>query len=263
MSLSTREQETQSRRSVQTLGPYSIDSPGQILSANSEPSAERASIRAVRGPLPDLNSMPDMLRHRAIPPSAATLSVKRTHTGRVSKALKGLRIHNCNVCGKTYTRAEHLRRHQQNHPPRSLHRRVPKHGESPFCREDSGICRPNVRPDAPTPPPRRCRTRESVDGQALVSTATGQAEMQQPDQFSGAWGLSPVPPNGFGGFGPLPWTIEGTMDVFHGNCCRPSRQWAVSCDNYGVWDDLLPGSYVSLDLSASDDQSPPLYIVTI
>ncbi|KAH5379788.1 hypothetical protein HBI33_150250 [Parastagonospora nodorum] len=41
-------------------------------------------------------------------------SVHYTRTGRVSKAKKGLKVHNCE-CGRAYTRAEHLRRHQKNH----------------------------------------------------------------------------------------------------------------------------------------------------
>ena len=45
-----------------------------------------------------------------------TTSARRTRTGRVSKAAKGMPVHHCD-CGKTYTRAEHLRRHQQNHEP--------------------------------------------------------------------------------------------------------------------------------------------------
>lgn len=49
---------------------------------------------------------------RSISPSGANL----TKTGRVSKANKGQPVHHCH-CGKTYTRAEHLRRHQQNHKP--------------------------------------------------------------------------------------------------------------------------------------------------
>ncbi|RMY99521.1 hypothetical protein D0864_04026 [Hortaea werneckii] len=35
-------------------------------------------------------------------------SVRYTRTGRVSKAAKGQRVHTCDECGKTYTRAEHL-----------------------------------------------------------------------------------------------------------------------------------------------------------
>ncbi|KAJ8116425.1 hypothetical protein OPT61_g2158 [Boeremia exigua] len=41
-------------------------------------------------------------------------SVNYTKTGRVSKAKKGLKVHDCE-CGRSYTRAEHLRRHQRNH----------------------------------------------------------------------------------------------------------------------------------------------------
>ncbi|KAH7082704.1 hypothetical protein BKA63DRAFT_136643 [Paraphoma chrysanthemicola] len=41
-------------------------------------------------------------------------SVNYTRTGRISKAKKGLKVHNCQ-CGRSYTRAEHLRRHQKNH----------------------------------------------------------------------------------------------------------------------------------------------------
>jgi hypothetical protein len=48
--------------------------------------------------------------------TSPTSSARRTRTGRVSKAAKGMPVHHC-ACGKTYTRAEHLRRHQQNHEP--------------------------------------------------------------------------------------------------------------------------------------------------
>ncbi|KAF2791586.1 hypothetical protein K505DRAFT_339452 [Melanomma pulvis-pyrius CBS 109.77] len=41
-------------------------------------------------------------------------SVAYTRTGRISKAKKGRKVHNCE-CGRSYTRAEHLRRHQKNH----------------------------------------------------------------------------------------------------------------------------------------------------
>ncbi|KAL9066737.1 MAG: hypothetical protein Q9157_007032, partial [Trypethelium eluteriae] len=46
--------------------------------------------------------------------------VKLTKTGRISKAKKGMRVHDCETCGKRYTRAEHLRRHQLNHSTGSL-----------------------------------------------------------------------------------------------------------------------------------------------
>ncbi|KAH7084902.1 hypothetical protein BKA63DRAFT_4873 [Paraphoma chrysanthemicola] len=41
-------------------------------------------------------------------------SARYTRTGRISKARKGLKVHQCH-CGRSYTRAEHLQRHQKNH----------------------------------------------------------------------------------------------------------------------------------------------------
>jgi hypothetical protein len=38
-----------------------------------------------------------------------------TRTGRISKAKKGTKVHACDDCGKSYTRAEHLRRHRIIH----------------------------------------------------------------------------------------------------------------------------------------------------
>jgi hypothetical protein len=43
--------------------------------------------------------------------------VHYTKTGRISKAKKGLKVHKCEICSKSYTRAEHLRRHKKNHTP--------------------------------------------------------------------------------------------------------------------------------------------------
>ncbi|GAB7326599.1 hypothetical protein MBLNU13_g10574t1 [Cladosporium sp. NU13] len=57
-----------------------------------------------------------MPRDTMLQSTSPTASARRTRTGRVSKAAKGMPVHHCD-CGKTYTRAEHLRRHQQNHEP--------------------------------------------------------------------------------------------------------------------------------------------------
>ncbi|KAI9769229.1 MAG: hypothetical protein M1840_004358 [Geoglossum simile] len=45
-------------------------------------------------------------------------------THRISKAKKGRRVHGCTYadCGKVFTRAEHLRRHQLNHRPEALYK---------------------------------------------------------------------------------------------------------------------------------------------
>ncbi|KAF2133716.1 hypothetical protein P153DRAFT_380904 [Dothidotthia symphoricarpi CBS 119687] len=50
----------------------------------------------------------------SISPANIAPMVHYTRTGRISKAKKGLKVHACE-CGKSYTRAEHLRRHQKNH----------------------------------------------------------------------------------------------------------------------------------------------------
>lgn len=71
---------------------------------------------------------------RSTSPSGSS-SIKLTKTGRVSKATKGQRVHHCEDCGKTYTRNEHLRRHQQNHKPGAFPCDIPGCGRS-FYRED-------------------------------------------------------------------------------------------------------------------------------
>jgi len=66
--------------------------------------------------------------------STSPVELNRTRTGRVSKAAKGQPVHHCH-CGKTYTRAEHLRRHQQNHKPGAFPCDVPGCVRA-FYRED-------------------------------------------------------------------------------------------------------------------------------
>ncbi|KAI5462680.1 fungal-specific transcription factor domain-containing protein [Mariannaea sp. PMI_226] len=56
-------------------------------------------------------------------------------TGKISKARKGLAVHNCDKCPKTFTRAEHLRRHQLTHAPPELHCPKPKCAKT-FYRKD-------------------------------------------------------------------------------------------------------------------------------
>ncbi|KAI6768391.1 hypothetical protein HG530_006400 [Fusarium avenaceum] len=59
-------------------------------------------------------------------PSSAEAHVKLTPiTKKISKAKKGVPVHTCNQCSKTFSRAEHLRRHQLSHSPAELHCPVP------------------------------------------------------------------------------------------------------------------------------------------
>ncbi|KAI2623800.1 hypothetical protein GGS21DRAFT_533404 [Xylaria nigripes] len=71
-------------------------------------------------------------------PGEASLPVKLTPiTGRVSRAKKGVPVHTCDVCKppKTFTRAEHLRRHQLSHKPASFQCPYQKCGRV-FYRQD-------------------------------------------------------------------------------------------------------------------------------
>ncbi|KAI0446241.1 hypothetical protein F4803DRAFT_559608 [Xylaria telfairii] len=71
-------------------------------------------------------------------PGESSIPVKLTPiTGRVSRAKKGVPVHICDVCKppKTFTRAEHLRRHQLSHKPAA--HPCPYHGcEKTFHRQD-------------------------------------------------------------------------------------------------------------------------------
>ncbi|RMZ30639.1 hypothetical protein D0859_05268 [Hortaea werneckii] len=96
-------------------------------------------------------------------------SVRYTRTGRVSKAAKGQRVHTCDECGKTYTRAEHLRRHQQNHKPGAFPCDIPGCGRS-FHRDDL-LTRHKTRHSDSTGPPTRPQSvasRASSDAPAGV-----------------------------------------------------------------------------------------------
>ncbi|GAB7358631.1 hypothetical protein MBLNU230_g3861t1 [Neophaeotheca triangularis] len=101
-------------------------------------------IDSSRGPANAQNTEPPALNtqhgpfenvQQVIASPDSTASIRYTKSGRVSKATKGQRIHRCEVCDKTYTRAEHLRRHQQNHKPGAFPCEMPGCTRS-FFRED-------------------------------------------------------------------------------------------------------------------------------
>ena len=105
-----------------------------------------------------------------LPESMVTF--KYTRTGRLSKASKGQRVHPCDECGKTYTRAEHLRHHQKNHKPGGFPCDVPGCGRS-FHREDF-LIRHKARHDYPLNPPSRpaspsCQDSASLDRDRVFS----------------------------------------------------------------------------------------------
>ncbi|KAH6674073.1 hypothetical protein B0J14DRAFT_653390 [Halenospora varia] len=72
------------------------------------------------------------------PESGADMPVKYTPvTGRISRAKKGVPVHTCDICrpAKTFTRAEHLRRHQLSHQ-KPLHACTFEDCERAFHRPD-------------------------------------------------------------------------------------------------------------------------------
>ncbi|KAF4973218.1 hypothetical protein FSARC_423 [Fusarium sarcochroum] len=56
-------------------------------------------------------------------------------TRKISKAKKGVPVHTCNQCPKTFSRAEHLRRHQLSHSPPDLSCPIPNCNKA-FHRKD-------------------------------------------------------------------------------------------------------------------------------
>ncbi|KXX76370.1 putative transcription factor TDA9 [Madurella mycetomatis] len=109
-----------------TISSSSSSPPSSLSAPTTRPSARRQSTTS--------NDSMDLTRYGSmvssssasggpqrpvrIHPGPAQLPPRITpKTGRVSKAQKGLPVHVCNICNppKTFTRAEHLRRHQLSH----------------------------------------------------------------------------------------------------------------------------------------------------
>ncbi|KAF2482737.1 hypothetical protein BDY17DRAFT_165535 [Neohortaea acidophila] len=78
--------------------------------------SETARQRADQAPCTSPQLQPGQQPPHEMPAPDAAEDVRLTRTGRISKASKGRRVHTCE-CGKTYTRNEHLSRHQQSHKP--------------------------------------------------------------------------------------------------------------------------------------------------
>lgn len=105
---------------------------------------------------------------RSPSPTEMQQEVNYTRTGRISKAKKGLKVHHCE-CGRSYTRAEHLRRHQKNHNQDALVCEYPDCGKTFF------------RPDLLQ------RHQERHDG-------TGKDESRRTSVYSAGSGAEPDPP---------------------------------------------------------------------
>ncbi|EMC92099.1 hypothetical protein BAUCODRAFT_27452 [Baudoinia panamericana UAMH 10762] len=114
-------------------------------------------------------------------------SIRYTRTGRVSRASKGQRVHDCKACGKIYTRAEHLRRHEQNHKPGAFLCDVPRCGRS-FYREDLLTRHKERHNDPLNPPTRRASITSHIsptDGGPPTIVTAGQATPSLPAPIRG------------------------------------------------------------------------------
>jgi hypothetical protein len=124
---------------------------------------------SISGGTGDAQTSSNKMQRSTSPAASAHL----TKTGRVSKASKGMPVHHCD-CGKTYTRAEHLRRHQQNHKPEAFSCDVDG-CERVFSREDLLIRHRAKQHDLP----------DSSEGLISYTTQT------KPESY----GTSPSPPH--------------------------------------------------------------------
>ncbi|KAF2006067.1 hypothetical protein P154DRAFT_423278 [Amniculicola lignicola CBS 123094] len=114
----TQQQPQPSLRPRRRRDSHSSDE--RVGGTKSIPSRRRLGVRkeASIGPHTGSSRADSSTMQRSTSPTqmspAELAAVHYTRTGRISKAKKGLKVHNCQ-CGRSYTRAEHLRRHQKNH----------------------------------------------------------------------------------------------------------------------------------------------------
>ncbi|KAJ3569674.1 hypothetical protein NPX13_g6003 [Xylaria arbuscula] len=94
--------------STESMDPASYRSFNPSSSSSTMPPSGRSSVSS--------RPMPNATGERDIPVKLTPI------TGRVSRAKKGVPVHTCDICKppKTFTRAEHLRRHQLSHKPASF-----------------------------------------------------------------------------------------------------------------------------------------------
>ncbi|KAJ2992599.1 hypothetical protein NUW58_g2110 [Xylaria curta] len=97
--------ERRSIDSTESMDPVDYTSYAHSPSSSNMPPSGRSNVSS--RPMPNV-------------PGESSIPVRLTPiTGRVSRAKKGVPVHICDVCKppKTFTRAEHLRRHQLSHKP--------------------------------------------------------------------------------------------------------------------------------------------------
>ncbi|KAK4176053.1 hypothetical protein QBC36DRAFT_353147 [Triangularia setosa] len=171
---------------------------------------------------------------RPVPPHpqlSDTMPMRLTPiTGRVSRAKKGVPVHVCELCrpAKTFTRAEHLRRHQLSH-------------EEPQFR-CQGCDKAFHRQDLLT----RHQQKNEHGGESSSQSATNQASpypapsprLQQPVQLSGSQGGSSTPAQGSGqtpSTAPVSAEIPSTTYSQPGSSPHPTVDYRGALTEYTIY----------------------------
>ncbi|KAF4469572.1 hypothetical protein FALBO_3526 [Fusarium albosuccineum] len=118
-----------------SLTTSSLADPSTSSEANHNMNSRRRSNTSIDSSEPGSSSNAPM---RPFPAAAGggEPHVKLTPiTRKISKAKKGVPVHTCNQCPKTFSRAEHLRRHQLSHSPPDLCCHIPGCNKT-FYRKD-------------------------------------------------------------------------------------------------------------------------------
>ncbi|KAK4963481.1 hypothetical protein LTR10_001110 [Elasticomyces elasticus] len=146
------------------------EQPGQLTGEPEVSSTGRPLSRA--SPQRQGSSRENDMQRSSTPPEGG--SIRYTRTGRVSKATKGQRVHQCEECGKLYTRAEHLRRHKQNHKPGAFVCNIPGCARS-FYREDLLVRHKERHNDPFDPPTRRASIGSTTSGHGFSGPSASAA----------------------------------------------------------------------------------------
>ncbi|KAK5731086.1 hypothetical protein LTR15_001024 [Elasticomyces elasticus] len=152
------------------------EQPGQLTGEPEVSSTGRPLSRA--SPQRQGSSRENDMQRSSTPPEGG--SIRYTRTGRVSKATKGQRVHQCEECGKLYTRAEHLRLRTlilPRRPPRTAQRATVSSVLYRTSRKNFRLTLPSNDPF--DPPTRRASIGSTTSGHGFsgpsASAAIGQA----------------------------------------------------------------------------------------
>ncbi|KAJ6147871.1 hypothetical protein N7497_009853 [Penicillium chrysogenum] len=135
-------------------------------------------------------------------PPVNVSSPSQTNSQRVSKAMKGKRVHACQRpgCPKVFTRAEHRRRHELSHEPKKKYPCTSEGCKKAFHRPDylaqhlgrhaAAAAKENVSYTRSDTSPRRSSLQQQMQPQA-ANSAPISFQADTVDNYSGVWGTHP------------------------------------------------------------------------